>query len=196
MHEWHRTLRLARRAWQVGRASRGAAPPRKVRLRATLAETTLLALASVLSYRIATTIIRQVHSVANADDLLGGMWAGIATVFTLRHCYGSSIAAAVSRMSATLVSFALCLTYLVFLPFHAWGLGVLVGLSVAVVRLAGRPEDSMTAAITTIVVMVVAQISPHEAWQQPILRLADTVIGVSVGIAAAWLSLRRRWWPR
>ena len=34
--------------------------------------------------------------------------------------------------------------------------------------------------------MVVAAVSPHDAWQQPILRFADTVIGV----AAAWVGLR------
>jgi hypothetical protein len=36
----------------------------------------------------------------------------------------------------------------------------------------------------------VAKLSPHDAWQQPILRLADTAIGVAVGLAAAWLGLR------
>ena len=38
--------------------------------------------------------------------------------------------------------------------------------------------------------MVAAAVSPHDAWQQPILRLADTVIGVAVGVAAAWVGLR------
>jgi len=33
--------------------------------------------------------------------------------------------------------------------------------------------------------MVVAELSPHDAWQQPILRLAGTAIGVAVGVAAA-----------
>jgi uncharacterized membrane protein YccC len=49
-----------------------------------------------------------------------------------------------------------------------------------------RPGDAITAGITTAIVMVVAAASPHDAWQQPILRLADTVIGVAVGVAAAW----------
>jgi uncharacterized membrane protein YccC len=48
----------------------------------------------------------------------------------------------------------------------------------------------MTAAITTAVILVVAEVTPHHAWQQPILRLADTVIGVAVGMAAAWIELR------
>jgi hypothetical protein len=43
---------------------------------------------------------------------------------------------------------------------------------------------------TTAVVIVVAAVSPRDAWQQPILRFADTVIGVAVGIAFAWLDLR------
>jgi len=35
--------------------------------------------------------------------------------------------------------------------------------------------------------MVVAELSPYGAWQQPILRLADPTIGVAVGAAAAWI---------
>jgi uncharacterized membrane protein YccC len=38
--------------------------------------------------------------------------------------------------------------------------------------------------------MVAAQLSPHDAWRQPILRLADTAIGVAAGLVAAWLGLR------
>ena len=82
------------------------------------------------------------------------------------------------------------MAYLVFLPFHTWALAVLIGLSALAATLIGRPEDAITAAITTTVVMVVAELSPHDAWQQPILRLADTAVGVAVGIAAAWTGLR------
>ena len=37
--------------------------------------------------------------------------------------------------------------------------------------------------------MVVAELSPHDAWRQPILRLADAAIGIAVGLVAAWLGL-------
>jgi hypothetical protein len=30
--------------------------------------------------------------------------------------------------------------------------------------------------------MVVAAISPQDAWQQPLLRLVDTIVGIAVGI--------------
>jgi uncharacterized membrane protein YccC len=118
------------------------------------------------------------------------MWAVIATVFVFRDSRAKSVAAALSRMAATLVSFALCLAYLSVLPFHPWGLAVLVGLSVLGTGLIGRSEDAITAAITTTVVLVVAGLSPHEAWPQPILRLADTAIGVAIGLAAAWVGTR------
>ena len=42
----------------------------------------------------------------------------IATIFVLRQSYEQSIAAALTRMLATSVSFAICLVSLVFLPFH------------------------------------------------------------------------------
>ena len=107
-----------------------------------------------------------------------------------RHSYQQSLAAAASRMAATSVSFIICLIYLLFLPFHSWALAVLLGISALVATLIGRPEDAITAAITTAVIMVVAEVSPHHAWQQPILRFADTVIGVVIGITAAWIGLR------
>jgi hypothetical protein len=42
------------------------------------------------------------------------------------------------------------------------------------------------------VIMVVAAVSPQHAWQQPILRLADTVVRVAVGALAAWAVMRVR----
>ena len=94
-----------------------------------------------------------------------------------------------SRLEATLVSFALCLIYLIFLPFQPWALAVLIGASTLTVTLLGRPEEVITAGISTAVVMVSAALSPQDAWRLPFLRLADTIIGVAVGIAAAWAGL-------
>jgi hypothetical protein len=71
--------------------------------------------------------------------------------------------AAMSRLAATSVSFVLCLIYLVFLPFEAWALAVLIGASALAVTLLGRPGDVITAAITTAVVMVASAVSPQHA---------------------------------
>jgi uncharacterized membrane protein YccC len=146
--------------------------------------------ACLITYELVTNALSRVYSLSRDDDLLGGMWAVLATIFVLRDSFGKSVAAAVSRMSATFVSFVLCLIYLAFLPFHAWALAVLVGASALAVMLLGRPGDAVTAGITTAVVLVVAAISPQHAWQQPILRLADTIVGVVVGAAAAWTGMQ------
>jgi uncharacterized membrane protein YccC len=61
---------------------------------------------------------------------------------------------------------------------------------VLAVILAGRPDDAVTAGITTAVIMVVAAISPQHAWQQPILRLADTVAGTAIGVLAVWAGMQ------
>ena len=150
----------------------------------------VLAIACLVAYWITTHLLARIHSLSRPDDLLGGMWAVIATVFVCRYSYHQSVTAAVSRMSATVVSFVFCLVYLVFLPFHAWALAVLIGASALVVTLIGRPGDAITAGITTAVVLGVAAVSPHEAWQQPILRVADTIVGVAIGVAFAWIDLR------
>ncbi|MFG3588554.1 FUSC family protein [Streptomyces sp. NPDC047990] len=152
-----------------------------------------VSLASLLSYW-ATTSVWSAHQ-SSEDSRLGGMWAAISAIFVVRECKRQSRTAAVARMSATLISFALCLIYLTFLPFHAWGLALLVGLSVLIPGLVGRPGDETTAAITTTVVMVVAGLNPHEAWKQPLLRLADTAVGVASGLVVLFVTnaLSARW---
>ena len=150
----------------------------------------ILAAACLITYWLSTRMLAHVYLLSRDDELVGGVWAVIATIFVLRDSYQRSMTAAVTRMAATLVSFVLCLIYLIFLPFDVWAMAALIGLTALAVTLIGRPGDAITAAITTAVIMGVAALSPHDAWRQPILRFADTVIGVAVGVAAAWLSLR------
>jgi uncharacterized membrane protein YccC len=158
--------------------------------RVAVLDSVILAVACLGTFMFVTDVVPRVYHLSRADDLIGGLWAVISTVFVFRDSYQHSVSAAVSRVAATAVSFALCLAYLAFLPFHPWALAVLTGLSVLVVYAIGRPGDAATAAITTAVVLVASSLSPQHAWRQPILRLADTVVGVIVGVAAAWLGLR------
>ncbi len=48
----------------------------------------------------------------------------------------------------------------------------------------------LTTRVLTLVYSVSKDDDALEAWRQPILRLADTAIGVAVGLVAAWLGLR------
>jgi uncharacterized membrane protein YgaE (UPF0421/DUF939 family) len=118
------------------------------------------------------------------------MWAVVATIFVFRYSYEESKRAALSRLSATLLSFLLCFIYLLIFPFRPVGMAVLLGIGAIVLTLIGRSGDIITAGITTAVVMVVAGISPEHAWKQPILRLIDTIVGIAVGIVGAWIALK------
>src|SRR6266478_344966 len=148
----------------------------------------VLAISCVISYSLITHILASTYSIPRDDDLLGGMWAVAATIFVYRYSHAESVRAALSRMAATSISFVLCLCYLLIFPFHVWGMAALIGIGAIVVTTMGRPDDTITTGITIAVVMVVAALSPHDAWRQPILRLVDTAVGVAVGIAAAWLA--------
>jgi hypothetical protein len=90
-------------------------------------ESIVLAVACLASYLLDTTLLSHVPALPHDDDLLGGMWAVIATIFVLRNSYEKSIAAALSRMAATLASFVLCLA--------DTAIGVAVGVTAAWVDL-------------------------------------------------------------
>ena len=163
--------------------------PTRAELQVTVLECAILGAACVVTYWLVTTTEPHVYLRSRPAEQIGALWAVISTVFVLRDSYEKSIAAAVSRMAATSVSFVLCLIYLVFLPFHIWALGLLVGASALAVVLLGL-ADAVSAGISSAVVMIAARLSPLHAWHEPILRFIDTVVGVAVGIAAAWLALR------
>ena len=149
-----------------------------------------LAVACLVTYWLTVHGLARIHSVSAADDVLGGIWAVIATVFVYRTSYDGSATAALSRMAATLLSFSLCLLYLLVLPVDAVGMAAMIGVSGLAATLLGRPQDAVTASITTAIVLGVASLSPHDVWQQPILRLVDTALGTAVGLGTAWIALR------
>lgn len=157
----------------------------------------LLSVCCFLSFKLITALLTLSQFVPRDDELLGGMWAVVATIFVFRYTYGESVHAALSRTSSTLFSFALCFVYLLVSPFRISGLVLLIAIGAIVLELIGRSEDIITTSITTAVVMVVAGISPQYAWKQPILRLIDTLVGIAVGAAGAWIALKlARYIPR
>jgi uncharacterized membrane protein YgaE (UPF0421/DUF939 family) len=144
-----------------------------------------MGVACLIAYWVMTHVLSRL--VDKPSDLLGGMWAVAAVVFVFRETHVRSLSAGVARLIATCVSFALCLLYLSIFSFTPVGMAALIGIGTVVVTLLGRRDDIITTGITTAVVMVVAAISPENAWQQPLLRLADTVVGIAVGVACKWI---------
>lgn len=134
------------------------------------------AAASLVAHWITTMSLS--HLARPDDDLLGGMWAVVATIFVFRETRSESLPAGLSRLADTCVCFALCLAYLLLFPFTAVGIAVLLALGTLILMAQGRHDDIVTAGITTAVVIVIAALSPRQAWEQPLLRLLDTLIGV------------------
>jgi uncharacterized membrane protein YccC len=143
-----------------------------------------MAIACLITYWIMTHTLSRF--VDESSDFLGGMWAVVATVFVFRETRLRSLSAGAARLIATCVSFALCLLYLLLFPFTPVGMAALIAIGTLVIALLGRRDDIVTVGITTVVVMVVAAMSPADAWQQPLLRLADTMVGITVGVACKW----------
>jgi uncharacterized membrane protein YgaE (UPF0421/DUF939 family) len=143
-----------------------------------------MALACLITYWIMTHILSRF--VDESADFLGGMWAVVATVFVFRETRLRSLSAGIARLIATCVSFALCLLYLLLFPFTPVGMAALIAIGTMVMASLGRRDDIVTVGITTAVVMVVAAMSPAGAWQQPLLRLVDTIVGIAVGVACKW----------
>jgi uncharacterized membrane protein YccC len=144
-----------------------------------------MAIACLITYWMMTHTLSRF--VDESSGFLGGMWAVVATVFVFRETRLQSLSAGIARLIATCVSFALCLLYLLLFPFTPVGMAALIALGTLAIALLGRRDDIVTVGITTAVVMVVAAMSPADAWQQPLLRLADTVVGIAVGVACKWV---------
>jgi uncharacterized membrane protein YccC len=146
-----------------------------------------MGLACLIAYWIITYLLY--GFVDQASTFLGGMWAVVAVVFVFvfRDTRAHALSAGIARLIATCVSFALCLPYLLLFPFTSLGLAILLGVGTLVMALLDRRDDIVTTGITTTVVMVVAAMSPNEAWQQPLLRLFDTVVGIALGVICKWI---------
>ncbi len=144
-----------------------------------------LAIACLITCWIMTYLLS--GFVDQASDFLGGMWAVVAVVFVFRDTRANALSAGIARLIATCVSFALCLSYLFIFPFTPVGLAVLLGIGTLIMAVLGRRDDIVTTGITTTVVMVVAAMMPQTAWQQPLLRLVDTVVGIGLGVTCKWI---------
>ena len=145
-----------------------------------------MAIACFIAYWIMTRLLPPFVDAVSV--YLGGMWAVVAAVFVFRDTRARSLSAGIARLIATCVSFALCLAYLLLFPFTPLGLAILIGVGTVAMAALGRRDDIVTTGITTAVVMVVAAMSPVDAWQQPLLRLLDTVVGIAVGVLCKWVA--------
>jgi uncharacterized membrane protein YgaE (UPF0421/DUF939 family) len=118
---------------------------------------------------------------------VGVLWAVISTVFVYKDTRAHSLSAGISRLIATFASFALCLIYLLLLPATAIGMATLIAIGAMLMILIGRRDETSLTAITIAVIMIIAASNPQDAWRQPLLRLFDTIVGITVGVACKWV---------
>jgi uncharacterized membrane protein YccC len=159
-----------------------------VNTRGAVVQSVTLALACLASYSLVRYASAHIQSLSHADDLVGGLWAVIATAFVFRTTEGESITAVKTRVAATGLSFGLCFVYLLFLPSHTWGMALMIAVSTLLLISLGQSGDVGVSAITIGAVMVIAVLGPHEPWKQPIIGAAGTAVGIAIGFAASWLA--------
>lgn len=169
-------------------------PSRRIRLR-DLVEAIGLGIACTIAFIVARTT-GGVLDESDGSAEIGAMWAVAATVFVFRATVAEALSSTWTRLGATLLSLAVCLVYLLLLPVTAVGVGVVIGAGALLALLVGLPEDAALTGITSVVVLVVADLAPpDQRWLQPLLRLLDTAVGTAVGLLLASLLigvLRRR----
>jgi uncharacterized membrane protein YgaE (UPF0421/DUF939 family) len=145
-----------------------------------------MAVAAAITYCLMTFIIPLL--INRHADSVAVLWAVIATVFVFRDTRAHSLSAGVSRLVATFVSFVMCLMYLALFPANPLAMIVLITVGTLLMMLLGRRDDIGLTAITTAVVLIVAANVSVDAWQQPLLRLMDTIVGIAVGVACKWIA--------
>jgi predicted Kef-type K+ transport protein len=114
----------------------------------------------VISCWLITHILSRAFSVSRDDDLLSRMWAVVATIFVYRYAYEETIAAVLSRIGATLMSFVLCLAYLVLFLFSVRAMAMPIGIGTVLMIFLRRHDYVIITGMTTAVVMVVAAVIP------------------------------------
>jgi uncharacterized membrane protein YgaE (UPF0421/DUF939 family) len=145
-----------------------------------------LAITTFITYTLVTSITPFItHKPAQP---VGILWAVISAVFVFRDTREESLSAGMARLFATGVSFALCIVYLLLFPANPLGMAILIAIGALVMTLLDRRDEIGLVAITTAVVLIVAAENPQVAWQQPLLRLIDTVAGVAVGMTCKWIA--------
>jgi uncharacterized membrane protein YgaE (UPF0421/DUF939 family) len=145
-----------------------------------------MAAASAITYSVTAFVVPLLSK--RPADSVGILWAVISTIFVFRDTRAHSFSAGLSRLAATCSSFALCSLYLLLFPASALALIALIAIGTIFMMSLGRRDEIGLTAITTAVVLIVAASKSQDAWQQPLLRLMDTVIGVAIGIACKWIA--------
>jgi uncharacterized membrane protein YccC len=143
-----------------------------------------MGVACLVTYWVMTTLLLGLTGTSSTPVAI--IWAVISAAFVYKDTRSHSLSAGISRLIGTLISVVLCLAYLSLFRASAVGMAILLAIGTIFTTWLDRPGEIGVTAITTAVVMIVATSEPQDAWQQPLLRLLDTVVGIIVGVFCKW----------
>jgi uncharacterized membrane protein YgaE (UPF0421/DUF939 family) len=143
-----------------------------------------IGIACLVTYWVVTLLVPGLTGMPSPPVAI--IWSVISTAFVYRDTRSHSLSAGISRLIGTLISVVLCLAYLSLFRASPIGMAILIAIGTIFTTWLDRPGEIGVTAITTAVVMIVAMSEPRDAWQQPLLRLLDTVVGVIVGVVCKW----------
>jgi uncharacterized membrane protein YccC len=114
------------------------------------------------------------------------IWAVISAAFIYKDTRSHSMSAGISRLLGALISVVLCSTFPTLFQPSPVGMAILIAIGTIATIWLDRSGEIGVTGMTTAAVLVVSIGDPQKAWQQPVMRLLDTVAGIIVGVACKW----------
>lgn len=142
----------------------------------------LIALVSLSSYALGFRFTSLFHD-ASAET--GALWAVISGILALQATRRSTWAAALLRVSGTLIGASIATAYISTLPFSALGLAATTFVTVVLCHAARIADHARLAVFTVAVMMVLSNL--HETLPpivNGLLRLAESCIGAATAVIA------------
>ena len=151
----------------------------------------LLACQTVLAVVIAYLLgfgLNQLFHLGNS--VIGGLWCAISGILMIQTLMQESFKMGWSRLWGSLVGGIISAIVATFTGYHIWSLCVCIFLTVVAVKLCRIQSTLRIAGITVVVVMIIGMATPNvPAWQNSLMRVVESAMGITVGISIVWLCL-------
>lgn len=143
------------------------------------------AVVALLSYPVAFGFTSLIHP---ESAQFGAMWAAVSGLAVSQDDPISGRDGAILRLGGTLIGAAIAAATLSLFPFSAVGLGLAVGLAMALGSLFRLSDGGRLAAITVTVIMILSVINPGlSPLGNALLRTLEAGVGAGIALAVAWV---------
>jgi uncharacterized membrane protein YccC len=120
-----------------------------------------------------------------ASGAMGGLWSVISVIVVLQATRRNTLSSAWLRILGTGIGAIVSAAYLFFLPFSPIGMAATILITVLLCHAARIPDHARLAAITVVVIMVVAGLNPAlNPVLSATLRFCESCIGTAMAVLA------------